>query len=95
MAATPSVLKNKYLANSCANEAYLSDTKYWKCKCGKYSLLQFKLCSYCGGNFVSRFKTQIKQAKRLAKAKKYRTSDFEWIIHVKHTQEDNKSCFTS
>ena len=95
MAATPPVSKDKYLAKSCANEAYLSDSKYWKCKCGKYSSLQDRLCCYCGGNFLSSLKPKIKQAKKLAQTTKYRTSDVEWIIHVKHTHNDdgNKSCF--
>ena len=95
MAATPPVSNNKYLAKSCANEAYLSDSKYWQCPCGRQSPLQFKFCPYCGANFISSLKPQIKQAKALAQAKKYRTSDLEWMIHVKHTQDDDyeNSCF--
>ena len=95
MAATPPVSKKKFLAKSGANEAYLSDSKYWQCICGQNFPLQFKFCPNCGVNFLSSLKPQIKQAKELAQSKKYRTSDIEWIVHVKHTQDDDwdSSCF--
>ena len=89
MAATAPVSQKKYLAQSGANEAYLSDSKYWVCTCGKSSPLPFKFCPYCGVNFVSSVEPQIRQAKKLGKAKKYRTSDIEWIIHVKYIQDDD------
>ena len=89
MAATAPVSKNKYLAKSCANVAYLSDSKYWECTCGNPSPLKFKFCPYCGQNFLSGLKAQIKQAKNLAKAKQYPTSDVEWIIQVKYSQNED------
>ena len=74
--------KTKFAAFSKHNEAYIADSKYWRCsRCDKPLRFELHHCPRCRYGQTEWLEKQLKrkQIERIANELKYKTSDISWI----------------